>query len=162
MKFAVGDIVVDRSTLRPHTNYCVSEVVAYIGNSVITKMWGDGFGSELHKYEGDCWEFEPGSRNWKSAFSRHLESELCTPAEALVELRKLEAAKDSLEAEFTAVRDQVREKLDKAALLVKEAGDIIKPLDKEFYDMSTECKDLYLALKDGGWSHSTMSCKYGR
>jgi|SRR6185369_5782302 len=161
MKFANGDKVIPKDSIRAHTNYLVSEVVGYLDGSVLTMAWGDGFGDELHHYPF-LEDSKPGDRSWRSAVQRYQESELFTPAEALVELRKLEAVKSQLESEFESMRSQVQEKMDKAALLVAEAGALVEPTGKDFYDLVNECKELYLALTKGGWSHSTMRCRFGR
>ena len=160
MKFAVGDQVVEKSKLHARTSYTVDKVVGTLGDSVLVTHYGFAFDGEINPES--CFEEKPGTRGYRSSIQRYQENELCTPEEALEELRRLELAKSKIESEFEGVRDQIREKMNAAAAIVKEAGEIIKPLDKEFYDLTTECKDLYLALEDGGWSHSTMSCKYGR
>lgn len=160
-KFNVGDKVIEKTSLRAHTNYPVKEVVAYLGDAVLAIGWGDGFGDELHRYDFMD-EYGPGSRHWREGIVRLQESELLTPAEALTELRKPEVIKSQLEAEFEGVRSQVQEKMDKAAGLVKEASDLVKPTGKDFYDLTDECEALYRALSGGGWSHSTMRCRFGR
>lgn len=161
MKFSIGDKVVEKTSLRAHTNYSVSQVVGFLNEAVLITGWGDGFDGELHEYDF-LTDKKPGSRSWREGITRVQESELCTPDEALEALKVLEGAKSKLEEEFGNLRDSVREKLDQAAVLVKEAGALIKPLDKSFYNLTQECKELYLALDTGGWSHSTMTCKYGR
>lgn len=161
MKFSIGDKVIEKKRLQAHTSYCVEQVVAYLDGNVLATMWGDGFGGELHKYDY-LEDSEPGDRSWRSAISRYVEDELCTPEEALAELQRLEASKGSLEEQFNKALPMIQSKLDKAAILVKEAAAIVLPLDKEFYDTTEAGKELFLALKEGGWSHSTMSCKYGR
>lgn len=159
MKFSIDDKVIEKSNLRPHTNYVVSKVVGFLDGNILTIMWGDGFGEELHEYN---FSEKVGSRSWRGAVQRYAEDELCTPEEALTILKQLESSKDYMEEEFNKLRSRIQSKMEKAATLVKEAADIISPYEKEFYDLTEECKDLYLALKHGGWSHSTMSCKYGR
>jgi hypothetical protein len=161
MKFAIGDKVIHKSSVRAHTNYPVDIVVGFLGDAVLTMGWGDGFGSEIRHY--DFYEdVKPGDRSWRSAVSRYLESELFTPEEVVVELKKLEDTKSRLEAEFEGVRSQVQEKMEAAAALVAEASELVKPTGKDFFNLVNECKDLYRALSKGGWSHSTMTCKFGR
>ena len=161
MKFNIKDKVVPKDHLKAHTNYTVLEVVGSLDGNVLTMAWGDGFGEELHHYDF-LEDTKPGDRSWRGAIERYQESELFTPEEALVELRKLEAVKSKLESEFEGVRSQVQEKMKGAALLVSEAAQLVSPTGKDFYDLVSECKELYLALNEGGWSHSTMRCRYGR
>jgi len=161
MKFAIGDKVIQKSSVRAHTNYPVDVVVGFLEDAVLTMGWGDGFGSEIRHY--DFYEdVKPGDRSWRSAVSRYQESELLTPEETLLELERLETVKSQLEKDFEGVREQVQTKMDQAALLVQEATVLVKPTGKDFYDLVQECKELYLALSKGGWSHSTMKCKFGR
>lgn len=160
-KFSIKDKVIPKDSIRAHTNYLVAEVVGELDGAVLTMMWGDGFGEELHHYDF-LEDTKPGDRSWRGAVERYQESELFTPEEALIELRRLEAVKSQLETDFEGVRTQVQEKMDQAAGLVREAGVLVEPTGKDFYDLTKECKELYLALNGGGWSHSTMTCKYGR
>ena len=161
MKFQIKDKVVPKDHLKAHTNYMVLEVVGYLDGAVLTMHWGDGFGEELHHYDF-LEDTKPGDRSWRGAIQRYQEEELLTPEEALAELRKLEDKKSKLEAEFESVRNKVQEKMSQAAVFVKEASALVDPTGKDFYDLAVECKELYLALNEGGWSHSTMRCKYGR
>jgi len=161
MKFKIKDKVIPKDSIKANTNYLVAEVVAYLDGNVLTMMWGDGFGSELHHYDF-LEDTKPGDRSWGSAIHRYQESDLFTPEEALVELRRLEGVKSQLEQDFEGVRSQVEEKMNKAALLVQEAGALVEPTGKDFYNLTDECKNLYLALNEGGWSHSTMRCRFGR
>lgn len=161
MKFSVGDKVVHKTAVKAHTSYPVDVVVGFLEGAVLTKGWGDGFGEEIRYY--DFYDDEkPGDRNWRSAISRYQESELFTPEEVVAELKRLEDNQSKLESEFESVRTSVQEKMDKAAALVKEASALVKPTGKDFYDLTREGEQLYRALQQGGWSHSTMSCKYGR
>lgn len=161
MKFAIGDKVIEKKDIRPHTSYPVDIVVGFLDDSILTTAWGDGYGDEIHYYDFNE-DIKPGDRNWKSGITRHQESELFTPEEAVLELRRLEAEKSKLEGEFNDLRARVQEKLDSAAALVQEATALIDHTGKDFYDMTEECKELHYALSKGGWSHSTMRCKYGR
>jgi len=161
MKFSIGDKVVQKTSVQAHTNYPVEIVVGFLGDAVLTMSWGDGFGDEIRHY--DFYEdIKPGDRSWRSAISRYQESELLTPEEVIVQLRKLEDEQSKLEAEFESVRTHVQEKLNQAAVLVKEATSLVEPTGKDFYDLTEECRELHFALSKGGWSHSTMKCKYGR
>lgn len=160
MKFAVDDLVIEKERLSAKTSYSVDKVVGVLGDSILVTHYGFAFDGEINPESH--WAEKPGTRGYRSSIQRFQEHELCTPEEAVIILRELETAQSKLEEEFAAVRSKVQEKLDAAACLVKEASNIIKPLDKEFFDTAQEGRELYLALKDGGWSHSTMSCKYGR
>lgn len=165
MKFQVKDKVIPKETVRPRSNYNVYEVVAHLDGHILAEFWGDGFGDgtiEQDPYRADPDNTPVGSSGWRGSIARYQESQLFTPEEAYAEWRRLTDGKDKLEAEFEAIRDAVKEKLNQAAVLVKEAGDIVTSKEKEFYDLPGACKELYLALKEGGWSHSTLVCKYGR
>lgn len=160
MKFSIGDLVVEKKELRPHTSYNIHKVVAFLDGDLLATHYGYAFDGEVNPESG--FNSEPGSRGWRTNIIRLEEKELCTPEEALIELHSLEAAKSKLEAEFESIRDQVKTNLDQATLFVKKAFEVIKPLNKEFRDLTQECSDLFIALDDGGWAHSTLSCKHGR
>lgn len=159
MKFSIGDKVIEKKLVVAHTSYPVNQVVGFLNGDILVEGWGFGFKDELTK---DSYESPPGSRGWRSGVVRYSEDELFTPEEVVDELKRLEATKSKLEEEFNAVRELVQKNMDDAARLVKEAAALVQPTGKDFYDLTTECKELYLALNEGGWSHSTMSCKYGR
>ena len=161
MKFAVGDKVVEKAHLRAHTNWLIHKVVAILDGVYLTEFWGDGFAKEIHPYEDDS---KPGSRSWRSSIQKFQESELISVEEAQVELSRLEEEKSKLESEFEGVRELVQKNLNDAAKLVRGAAELVKKTgsDKDFYDLVEEGKQLYLALNEGGWSHSTMRCRYGR
>lgn len=161
MKFQIKDKVIPKDSIRAHTNYLVSEVVGVLDGNLLTMMWGDGFGDELHHYDF-LEDSKPGDRSWRGAIQRYQEDELFTPEEALTELRRLEAIKSQLEKDFDGVRSQVQKKMNQAALIVKEAAKLVEPTGKDFYDLTEECEQLYRALNEGGWSHSTMRCRYGK
>lgn len=155
MKFSIGDLIIEKKTIEPHTSYVIYKVVATLDGALLAVHWGGGYGGDIHE---DEWEDEPGSRSWRSALQRYQEEELFSLEEAEKERLRLEVSKNSLNQEFETIRDQLRSKLDQAAVLVREAGDLVKAHDKEFYDLKQECMPLYNALKDGGWSHSHMKC----
>jgi hypothetical protein len=159
MKFSIGDKVIEKKLVQAHTSYPVNKVVGFLDRDLLVEGWGFGFKDELTE---DDYESPRGSRGWRSGIVRYSEDELFTPEEVVSELRRLEETNSKLEEEFNAVRELIAKNMGDAARLVKQAGDLVKPTGKDFYDLTIECKDLYLALKDGGWSHSTMSCKYGR
>lgn len=161
MKFAIGDKVIQKDLVAAHSSYPVLQVVGILDGVLLTMNWGDGFGGELTHYDF-LEDVEPGSRNWRNAISRYQESELFTPEEVVVELHRLEDIKSKLEQDFEGVRLQVQEKMNQAAAIVKEAGALVLPTGKELYDLTDECKELYVALDEGGWSHSTMQCRFGR
>jgi hypothetical protein len=158
MKFQVKDKVVPKDSIRAHTNYLVSEVVAYLDGNVLTMMWGDGFGDEIHYYDF-LEDTKPSDRSWGTAIHRYQESDLFTPEEAITELRRLEAIKDNLNEEFEGVRANIQAKLDAAAVLVEEAAAIAKPFNKELDDLSRdECRKLYEAQEKNGWRASHVRC----
>lgn len=161
MKFSINDLVVIKTLIHPHTSYSVNRVCAILDDAYLTVGYGFAFDGEIQKDDLEDLD-KPGSRHWREGIQRYQEHELFSMDEAVIELRRLENVKSKLESDFESTRPQIQERMNKAAALVKEAVGIIKPLDKEFYDLTSECKELYLALKDGGWSHSTMSCKFGR
>jgi hypothetical protein len=158
MKFSLGDKVIEKTSIRAHTNYTVSVVVAFLKEDVLTMMWGDGFGAELHHYDF-LEDVKPGERSWHSSIQRHQESELFTPEEALAELHRLEASTDKLNSEFEKVRTSIRAKLDAAATLIEEAAAIAKPFNKDLDDLSREeCRKLYDAQDKNGWRASHIKC----
>lgn len=155
MKFSVGDLVVEKTDIKAHTSYNTQKVVGIFEGALLLEHHGFAFDGEIHPEE---YESEVGSRSWRESLRRFQEEELFTPDEAVEELHRLEAAKSKLAEEFDAVRDQLHAKLQQAAALVKEAGELAKAHDKEFYDLRAECMPLYKALESGGWSHSHMRC----
>jgi hypothetical protein len=158
MKFQIKDKVIPKDTIRAHTNYLVSEVVAYLDGNVLTMMWGDGFGDEIRHYDF-LEDTKPGDHSWGSAIHRYQESDLFTPEEAIAELRKLETVTDKMSVEFEKVRANIRAKLDAAAVLVEEAAAIAKPFNKELDDLSREeCRKLYDAQDKNGWRASHVRC----
>ncbi len=159
MKFSIGDKVIEKKLVAAHTSYPVNKVVGVLDGDLLVEGWGFGFKDELTE---DDYDSPRGSRGWRSGIVRYSEDELFTPEEVVAELKRLEETKSKLEDEFNAVRELVAKNMNDAARLVKQANDLVKPTGKDVYDLTTECKELYMALKDGGWSHSTMTCKYGR
>lgn len=160
MRFSIGDLVVEKKDLQAHTSYNVQKVVSFLGESLLTTHYGHAFDGEV---DPDTFsDNKPGSRMWRTNIIRVEEKELCTPEEAIEEIRRLESLASKMSAEFELVRDQVKLNLNQAAALVNKAAELIKPGNKEFYDLPQECSELYLSLKNGGWSHSTMVCRYGR
>jgi hypothetical protein len=157
MKFSIGDKAIEKKTIRAHTSYVVSEVVGTLDGALLLTHWGDGFDGEIRHYDF-LDEDKPGTRGWREGIQRYQETELYTPAEAVEELHRLEAAKRDLDNAFEAIRDQIQTKMNQAAALVKDAGTLAKTYDREFFDLKQDCVALYRALEDGGWSHSHMSC----
>lgn len=160
MKFQVGSLVVMKKTLQAKTSYVVHKVVGHLDGALLLEVIGSGFGSEilcdvLHS------DTKIGSFNWRQGISRALESDVLSVEDTLVELRKLEEAKSKLEEEFSLVESEIIQKLDQAAVLTEDAASLIKKHNKKFNDVLKGCKPLYEALKAGGWSHSTMQCKFG-
>lgn len=155
MKFAIGQQVVEKEALRAHSSYNVLKVVAILDGALLLEHYGFGCDGEVHHED---WEDKPGTRGWRESLQRYQESDLLTLEEAVEELHRLEAAESKLNQEFETVRDQVQEKLEQAAALVKEAASLTTAHDKSFYDLKRECMPLYLALNEGGWRHSHMEC----
>lgn len=155
MKFSIGDMVVEKEDIHPHTSYNVFKVVTILNGELLIKHYGCVFDGELSVEE---FESKPGGRCYRESFLRFQENELFTLEEADDKIHQLEAAKSKLENEFESVRSQIQEKLNKAADLVSKADALVKPFNKDFSDLKKECTPLYRALKDGGWSHSHMSC----
>jgi len=155
MKFAIGDLVIEKKHVQPDTSYSIDKVVTIIDGAIVVEHHGFGFDGKTH---GEVYQSPPGSRGWRSAYQRYQEEELFTLKEAEEERKRMKEAKTKLNDEFEAICWQLREKLDKAAELVGEAGALAKAHDKEFYDLKQECMPLYQALKAGGWSHSHMQC----
>lgn len=160
MKFAVGDIVVEKTDIRPHTSYNTQKVIAHLDGSLLLEHHGFAFDGEVHE-EDFTRDSKPGSRSWREGLRRFQESELFTPEEAVEQLHKLEAAKSKLEDEFAAVTDEIVGKLEQAAKLVDEAATMVDKSGHSFEDLVRECGPLYKALEKGGWRHSTMRCKFG-
>ncbi len=156
MKFAIGDLVVGKTGLHPHTNYSVDKVVAHLDGYLLVEYYGHAFDGEIHPMQDHL--NEPGSRHWREAIQRFSEDAFFTPEEALEEIHRLEGNKSKLNEEFELIRNSIREKLSKAADLVREADAIAKPFEKDFYDLKEECMPLYRAMDNGGWSHSSMKC----
>lgn len=155
MKFSIGDQVVEKSSLRAHTTYNVMKVVVILGDSFVLEHYGYGFDGEVNT---DTYVIPLGARGWREAFKRYREEELFTLEETVQELHRLEAAETKLNEEFEAVRYQIQAKLNSAALLAREAGEIAKAYNKKFFDLKEDCMPLYKALAEGGWSHSHMKC----
>lgn len=155
MKFSIGDLVVEKKEIKSFTSYNVSKVAAILNGDLLIKHYGCIFDGELTAEE---FESKPGDRSYRQSFLRFQENELLTTDEAVEKLHRLEAAKSKIENEFESVRNQIHSKMNNAALLVKEADSLAKAYDKNFWQLKDECMPLYRALKDGGWSHSHMSC----
>lgn len=161
MKLSVGDLVVEKKELRPHTSYNIFKIVAFLDGTPLAIHHGFAFDGEI-KYESKLLSDVRGSRSWRTSVLRLDEKELCTPEEAIVEIHRLESVKSKIESEFELIRDQIKTNLDQATAVIKKTGELMKPFGKELRDLPNECSDLFLALDDSGWSHSTMQCKHGR
>lgn len=158
MKFAIGDKAVEKSQLRAHTSYNVMEVVGTLNGDLLLQHFGFAFDGEI---TNERWVDKPRSRSWREGIQRYQEDELCTPEEALAEIKKLEAAKSKLEEEFGAVQELIGANLAQAAALVETAANLAVKCNKTFEDVLNESVPLYKALKKGGWRHSTLQCKVG-
>ena len=155
MKFSIGQLVVEKNTIQPHLPYNVQQVVAILNDVLLLEHYGIAYDGEVSKED---WLYDIGSRSWREGLQRYQENELYTLEEALIELRYREAQQTKLASDFEAVRLQLKDKLDQAASLVQEAGEIANLHYKDFYDLKEECMGLYEALNRGGWSHSSMQC----
>lgn len=160
MKFSVGDLVIEKAHIRARTSYNVSKVIAYLDGALLLEHYGHAYDGEIHYEDYDDLNV-PGSRTWREGLQRFQEQELFTPEEALKELKRLEEADSKLNQEFNDVKEQIVAKLEEAAKLANEAADMITKVDKTFEDMIYDCVSLYKALDRGGWSQSTMHCKFG-
>jgi hypothetical protein len=156
MKFAIGDKVVDKTTVKAFTSHSVYEVVGVLDDSLLLKHWGDCFDGVLDHY--DFLDKSPGTRGWREGILRYQDNELITTDEALKQLAVLENIQDLLDDDFEKVKSQFQQKINQAAAIVKEANELINPFDRVLSDLRDECMPLYLALHNGGWSHSHMSC----
>lgn len=154
MKFSIGQNVIEKKSVNAYHNSVVHKVVGIIDTYYLIELVGISYDGEIHKYGNS----KPGERGWTNGIHRHTEEELFSLSEATDELRRLEHDKDKLDQEFDVVREQVKSKLEKAALLVQEAGAIVVLHDRTFFDLKQECMPLYQSLKVGGWSHSHMQC----
>ena len=157
MKFAIEDLVVVKKEVQPSSSHCVSKVVAILDGALLVEFYGDCYEGEVHAYP-DAAMNKPGSRKWQLGLVRYQEEELFTVEESRQEQLRLQNAKNKLDDEFGEVRDQLEEKLNAAAVLVKEAATIATAHKRTFYDLKHECMPLYEALDDGGWSESHMRC----
>lgn len=78
--------------------------------------------------------------------------------EGLRQEARLHSIEVQLEQEFERLRATIAIKLQEAADLVKEAGRMAAASNHDLYDLSGECRPILNALKDHGWSSSSMSC----
>lgn len=156
MKFNVGDQVVEKAHLRPYYNWLVYKVVSILDGVYLTEFYGDGFGQEVEPYENE--DDVPDTRSWRSSIQKYQESELLSVEEAKQELLRLEAEKDKLENEFAALKVKIQSRMEQATALVKEAQDIAESVGKNLDDAPVECRPLFRALREAGWTPSSMSC----
>ena len=155
MKFSIGQLVVEKEMVQPHTSYNVQQVVAILNDVLLLEHYGIAYDGEVSKED---WLYDIRSRGWREGLQRYQEGELYTLEEAFNQLRNLEGVKTKINQEFEAIRLQLKAKLDQAAVLVQEAGTMAHLHDKSFYDLKEECMSLYGALNMNGWSHSSMQC----
>jgi hypothetical protein len=155
MKFSIGDKVVEKKTIQPHTSYNVLKIVGTLNGALLLEHYASGYDGEVHP---NTWTDEPGSRSWRSALERFQEEELFTVEEAVEQLQCLESLKTQLDREFDGVRSQIGDQFDQAAIHIKEANALVKHFGKDFYDLKQEGMKLYKALDEGGWVHSHFSC----
>ena len=132
-KFTIGTKVVESSDVRAGYNLPVATVIAITPEGqYITELFGQTY--------------------------KHSASELLTYLEAVDLQEKLDKERLLLEEDFNKVRDQIQSKLDQATTLVQEASAIADSCKKDFSSLRNECRPLFRALHDAGWSASSMSC----
>jgi hypothetical protein len=156
MKFAIGDKVVEKKSIHPHTSFGVMVVAAFFEDSYLLKYYGNSYEGHI-----DCYDYDnerPGTRFWRESIQRYEEKELLSLDEALEQIKVLQSDKMMLENQFNKAKNEIQDKLNAAAILVEEAGKLVDAFDKTLYDLKTECLPLYNALDKYGWSHSSMSC----
>lgn len=155
MKFSVGDHVVEKKNIKPFTSHSVLRIISILNGDYLAVYYGQSFKDEV---DVNDWEIEPGSREWREGILRLQEKDLMSFEEYEIELKNLESEGAILEQEFRSVKDKIQINLKQASQLVEEAGLMLKTYNKDLVDMQSDCKPLYLALKNAGWSHSSMSC----
>jgi hypothetical protein len=155
MKFSIGSFIIEKTSIEPNTSYEIEKVIGILDGTLLAVNYGTSFNGEIHE---NNYENLPGTKSWREAIQRYREEEVFTIVEAEAERHRLQEAQNKLAQDFELVKDQLKSKLDRAAELVREAGDLARAHKKEFYDLRPECMPLYHALKDGGWVHSHMSC----
>lgn len=137
-KFPIASKVV-KKPLQAGYSYHAGDVIAITPDGkIIVEMWAHC------NFKGACNKYDP--------------SELFTEAEAAVEQARLDADQSKLEIQFESVRGQIISKMDQAATLVAESAALAEEFEKTLSDLKPECRPLFNALKDGGWSASSMSC----
>lgn len=117
-----------------------------------------------NEYEDDCTRGEVTGVNsngkitvkWDSSWqkpnpSSHDADELMTEVEADDILSKLEA-------EYEAWAAPIREKMEQAALLLKEAGGLAQGQNKHITELHDIIEPLMSAMRGVGWSTSSLSC----
>lgn len=157
MKFNIGDKAVEKKLIQPYTSYPVMQVVGKLDEFLLLTWWGDCFDGDLIQQDY-LLDSKPGTRSFREGIMRFDEEEIFTPQEAHAEQKRLESEKSKLDAEFSKVQKEIEKKLHQAAMLVKEASALAKPLEKDLFDLKNEGMELYRALSAGGWSHSHMKC----
>jgi hypothetical protein len=152
MKYPIGQLVCVKADIQAYTTCSVFTVIGSLNNdpdsppTYVAEF--SGYISSNGEHKPDAYIPEFGSGEWSELIRRLLESSLCSLEEAFQEQKRLEAIKDILDRQFTWVRNQVKEKLDQAALLVKEAHGLTKPFDKHLSWLQPECKELVTALEE--------------
>jgi hypothetical protein len=101
---------------------------------------------------------ERSTRSWREGIVRYQEEELLSTEEALAHLKLLDAEKSKLDEEFQILRTKIQAKMDQATALVKEAQDMAESVGKELTDAYSECRPLFRAIRESGWTSSSMSC----
>jgi hypothetical protein len=158
MKFAVGDKVVEKSLIRARTSFPVYQIVGLLDGCLLAKFWGDGFDGEIEEDQSRSEFDQPGSRCWREGIIRYQEDELFSAEEAIAEWRRLGEEKSKLDEEFQTLKAKIQDRMNKAAVLVKESQDMAESVGKELTDAYKECQPLFKSLRESGWTPSSMSC----
>jgi hypothetical protein len=90
--------------------------------------------------------------------SKHKPEDLVTEAEAKEIRAAAEAKQAKLEAEFQVARQQIKEKLDRASILILESQQLAADHNKSLDGLYPETDDLYSTLQDVGWISSNSNC----
>ena len=80
-------------------------------------------------------------------------------SEVGVELLALESSKPQMEEEFEKAKQIIRNKMEKIAELINEAGELaIDSRAKDLQSMYKECAPLINAMDSNGWNSSSWNC----
>jgi hypothetical protein len=134
MKYAIGDMVVPKKDIRHGRHWDPYKIVGTLPN-----------GKYVVEIDAD----------YISGYSEH---ELISEKEANVIKAVQEAEQNKLDAEFESVRGQLANNLKQATELVKKSIALAGKAKKDFHDLKEECRPLFNALNEGGWTPSSIKC----